>query len=526
MANSVVPLRGPGAKAHTETERKEELYAWSDKVLQEVGILAKIKQAQSIADLHKIKLDLKDVEIILAIRAALKPADGSQRAWYFDGLRDGGLQQVLKNRFNDAKKIREEDLLGHGGGGGRASPSWMNDLKYDDEGRVRPIITNLILYLRHHTAWKDVLAFDEFHVRVVIHKRPYWGDELPDTPLVDHHETLIRTWFENEDIVAAQDRIGRAIQAAARFNRLHPVKDYLNALTWDGTPRVDKWLIDYLGAKDTPYIRAIGPRILISGVARVYKPGCKVDTMPVLEGPQGLGKSMALRKVSEPWFSDRLSALDTKDAAIEMAGIWFIEAAEMVAIINATMGTRKSFLSRQSDRFRPPYGKHVIDQPRQCILVGSINPEKIGSRLVGYLDDSTGSRRIWPFECGALDLDALERDRDQLWAEAITRLNAGDKWWLETPELEALATVEQALRFKADVWEAPIKEWLGKRTDTSIREVLEFLGLPQKPNSSAGLRIQKILTRRLGFRKYRPRKGSKGGKRENRYRREKLASEV
>jgi predicted P-loop ATPase len=518
--NVIIPFPEP---AQTETERLEKLYAWADGVLQQIGIITKIAQARTTVELQKIRLDLKDAAIILAIRAALEPADGSSRAKHFARLREGGLCQIIKARFNHAKKAREWELLKHtqtASGNQSTSPhDWTSDLKLDDGGGVRPILINLILFLRHHPAWKGVLAFDEFHLRVIIRKRPPWGDEPPDAPLVDHHETLIRTWFEGEDIIAAQDKIGRAVQAAARYNRLHPVKDYLNGLTWDGTPRIDKWLIDYLGAPDTPYTRAIGPRSLISAVARIYKPGCKVDTMPVLEGPQGRKKSMALCMLSEPWFTDQLSALTAKDAKLEMAGVWLIEVAEMEAINRATVGTSKCFLSSPSDRFRPPYGKHVIVVPRQSILVGTVNPETVSGELVGYLKDPTGSRRIWPFSCGVLDIDALVRDRDQLWAEAIVRFNAGEPWWLETPELEALANAEQALRFKADAWEAPVKEWLGDRTDTSIREILEFLGLSQKPNSTAGLRIQKILTQRLGFRKYRPRKGGKGGKRENRYQR-------
>jgi putative DNA primase/helicase len=530
MANSVVPLREPGveAQADAETERLTEMYQWADEILQQVGIIAKIKQAQSIVEMQKIKLDLKDVGIILAIHAALKPADGRRRASHFDGLHEGGLQQILKARFTQQKKDREAQLLGRAGtasGDKHTSTSWTNDLKLDADGGIRPILTNLFLFLRHHPAWKGVLAFDEFHVRVVIRKRPPWGDEPLDTPLVDHHETLIRTWFENEDIIAAQDKIGRAIQASARYNCLHPVKNYLNALTWDGTPRIDTWLAVYLGAEDTPYIRAIGPRILLAAVARISKPGCKVDTMPVLEGPQGRKKSMALRTLSEPWFTDQLSALTSKDAKLEMAGVWFIEAAELEAINRATAGTSKSFLSSPSDRFRPPYGKHVIVAPRQSILVGTINPEIVSGEPIGYLKDPTGSRRIWPFGCGVIDIDALARDRDQLWAETLVRFNAGESWWLETPELEALATIEQAARFKTDIWEKPIKEWLGNREDTSVREIVEHvLGLdPCKPNHAAEVRIQKILTGRLDFRKYRPRKD---GGRENRYAREKFAEKT
>ena len=327
MTGKLIPFQEPkpdsDAHAQAETERKKKLFAWADALLHRIGLSVKVAQAQDVSALRKVTIDTDDPEIELAIRDALHPI-AEKRAEHFIGMREGMLKRILKARFNEMKKNREAKLLGHTGtaaGGRAASYNWTNDLKLDDKGGIRPIITNLILFLRHHPTWKDVLAFDAFNLRVVFRKRPYWGDEQPDLPLVDHHETLIRMWFETEDIIGSQTNIGRAIQAAARFNRFHPLRDYLNPLTWDGTSRIGTWLTVYLGASDNPYTRAIGPRFLISGVARILTSGCKVDTMPILEGPQGRRKSMALRKLFEPWYTDRLSAFATKDAAMEMAGV-------------------------------------------------------------------------------------------------------------------------------------------------------------------------------------------------------------
>jgi predicted P-loop ATPase len=199
---------------------------------------------------------------------------------------------------------------------------------------------------------------------------------------------------------------------------------------------------------------------------------------------------------------------------MEMAGVWGIEAAEMEAINKATTGASKSFISRQFDRYRPPYAKHLVDQPRQSILVGTINPPDFG-----YLRDPTGSRRIWPFVCGLIDIEALARDRDQLWAEAAMRFKASAPWWLETPELEQLAAVEQAARYKVDDWEEPIKEWLGDRKITTVDELLEHvLGLnSRKPNRAAEMRVAVILKRRLGFSKRRVEDGVKGDVRKRKY---------
>ena len=169
--------------------------------------------------------------------------------------------------------------------------------------------------------------------------------------------------------------------------------------------------------------------------------------MLILEGAQGILKSSALQALAEPWFMDRISALGGKDAAMEIAGVWLVEMAELDALLKAALPATKSFVTRRQDRFRPPYGKHVIDRPRQCVFAGTINP------IGGYLKDPTGGRRFWPVSCGLIDLEALIRDRDQLWAEALVRFRGGAPWWLETTELQALAAAEQEARFEVDAWE-------------------------------------------------------------------------
>lgn len=349
---------------------------------------------------------------------------------------------------------------------------------------------------------------------MVIRKRPPWGEETPDAPWTDHHESLVRVWFQCEDIAAALGDVGRAVQAAARHDPFHPVRDYLNALKWDGTPRLETWLTPYLGVEDTPYSRAVGPRFLISAVARIFKPGCQADHMLILEGPQGKLKSSALRDLArEAWFTDRLSNLRSKDAAMEVAGAWLIEMPELDALTKVGNSTIKAFVTRRHDCFRPPHGKHLVNQPRQCVFAGTINPNG------GYLTDPTGARRFWPVLCGKIDLEALGRDRNLLWAEALVRFRAGAPWWLETPELEALATAEQEQRFRVDPWAEIVGEWLVGRDDVSVSEVLTgALGIPAASQSHpAEIRIAAIL-KSTGFKQYRP--GKKGEPRTPRYRRE------
>ena len=508
LVTNLIPFPEPDAKAHAdaETELKKQLFAWADGVLQQLGLAAKVAQAMSFDDLRKITLDVDDVDVALAIRNALHPADG-QRADHFVGLKAGALKRLLNLRFTAMKKDREAVLRGRGQQSSTAH-NWTDGIKWDAKGSVRPILANLILFLREHPAWKGVLAFDQFNARVIIRKRPYWGDEEVDAPWTDHHESLVRVWFQSEDIAANQGDVGRAVQAAARHNLIHPVRSFLDSLVWDGKARIDSWLTTYLHADDSKYIHAVGSRYLTSAVARIYWPGCKVDHMLVLEGPQGKQKSEALRTlaVRDAWFTDRLSHINSKDAAQEVAGIWLVEWSEMEALFRATSSSAKRFITQRYDRYRPPFGKHPISLPRSCVFAGTINPI-----VGGYLKDPTGARRIWPVTCNEMiDLEGLARDRDQLWAEAVVRFKAGAKWYLETPELEALAATEQAARFKVDVWRESVEEWLGDRKDTSVSEVLEHaLGIaPRQQNRSAEMRIAAILTQ-IGFSKHRPRKGTK-----------------
>jgi predicted P-loop ATPase len=509
MARNVIPLVPTAdAYAKTETERRQQLFVWADRVLAELGLIDRIVRAKDLNDLRKIMFDPNAA--MLAIREALHPASG-KKLDLFHGLTQVDLKLILKNRFAEKKKERERQLR-HSSGG--QSSDWTDELILDKDGGVRPLLANLIPFLRHHRDWEGVLGFDEFGARVVIRKRPYWGEEWPDAPWSDHHEAETRCWFQHEGITAGLGDVGRAVQAAARYKSFHPVRDdYLDPLVWDGKRR--DWLIDYFHCPDTPYVRAIGPRFLISAVARIYEPGCQADHMLVLEGPQGKQKSKTLRAlaVRKDWFTDRLSPLASKDALIETAGIWIFEINEMTAVLNASAGTKKSYLTMREDRYRPPHGKHPISRPRQCIFAGSFNPPADGR----YLTDGTGARRLWPVIChGMIDHAGVERDRDQIWAEAVARYKAGEPWWLETPELEELATAEQLKRLKAVVWDEPIKRWVGPpreggRSDVSIREVAQgALGIePEDLTHSNEIRIAKILVNQLDFVQCRPRRGNK-----------------
>jgi putative DNA primase/helicase len=343
------------------------------------------------------------------------------------------------------------------------------------------------------------------------------------TPWSDHFDSKTRIWFQRtQKIIAPMGDVGRAVVAAARDNSFHPVRQYFDGLTWDGSARLDAWLVTYFHAENSEYVRAIGPRYLISGAARVYEPGCKVDHVLVFEGPQGKFKSEALRvlAIRNEWFTDRLSNLNGKDAAQELAGVLVVEIGEMDALTRTSSSTAKAFLSRTHDRIRLPWGRHVTCRPRQNVFAATINPS-----ACGYLRDPTGDRRFWPAACrGTIDLEDLKQDCDQLWAEAVHRYKAGAKWWLP-PELEELAALEQRARFKADAWEGPIIAWLANQSDASLHEVLEHaLGIPLEQHTQpAQNRVAAILTRH-GFSSYRPNKVD--GDRRRRYQRDPTAKKA
>jgi len=297
------------------------------------------------------------------------------------------------------------------------------------QGRAYPVLANAITALRHAPEWKGVLAFNEFGFSpVAVHATP-WGT-LPDADAVwtDHEDQLTAEWLQRHGILIDVHTAGQAVQTVSRDRLFHPVRTYIESTVWDGVARLDTWLSTYLGVEDSSYTRAVGSRWLISAVARVYRPGCKADCCLIFEGPQGIKKSTALKTLAGRWFTDELADLGSKDSALQTRAVWVIELSELDTLSRSDVGRIKAFMSRTTDRFRPPYGKRLIESPRQCVFAGTVNHST-------YLRDDTGARRFWPVACGRIDIDALARDRDQLWAETKVRFDAGDPWWLDSAEL-------------------------------------------------------------------------------------------
>lgn len=352
-----------------------------------------------------------------------------------------------------------------------------------------------------------MLAWDEFRLRVIILRQTPWGSQ--PGPWTDRDGVLLAVWLQREGIEVRPDTVGPIVLAVAQERLQHVVRDYFDGLKWDGVARLDRWLTRYLGVEETPYSRAVGAKWLISGVARIIEPGCKVDTILVLEGKQGIGKSRAIKILAGDWFCDSMPDLHMKDAAIQLAGALIIEFAELDSLYRSEAGTIKAFLSRSTDRYRPPYGKNAIDAPRQVIFAGSVNESE-------YLKDSTGGRRFWPVKCGEVfDLAGLQADRDQLWAEAVARYKAGEKHWLDEPELVQAAADQQAERFDGDAWQERIEHWLilNAKASATTEQILEHcLDMKVKDwNHSAKIRIARCMAA-LGWEKKQVRDGADRGR--------------
>ncbi|MFN4016719.1 MAG: VapE domain-containing protein [Reyranella sp.] len=353
----------------------------------------------------------------------------------------------LRRRLNGTGNIHHRPIR----------PRWANQLRLDLTGAPERNEANVITALSCDEAFAGALVFDEFRQEIMVARKLPWDDQaLPlPRPWADADDVRCAEWLQRREINVPPVVVSRSITAVARDVRIHPVRDYLNALVWDGESRLDAWALTYLGAEDTPLNRAFGALWAISAIARIMQPGAKADHMLILEGPQGARKSTALKVLAgADWFTDELAEIGSKDAAQQMRGVWIIEIAELDAIGRAEVSRIKAFLSRTVDRYRPPYGRYVIDVPRQCVFAGSVNPDT-------YLRDETGNRRFWPLRCGAIDLDGLRRDRDQLWAEAVVRFREGAIWWLADPVLIAMADAAQSERMQSDAWDGLIEHWIG-----------------------------------------------------------------
>jgi len=381
---------------------------------------------------------------------------------------------------------------------------WRDQLIKSQKGNPIACLQNALVALRYAPDWQGVLHFDESALRVVAKGTPPWDSRSAPFAWGDEDDVRAAAWMQCMGIMVSKDIAGHAVQTVAREFPFHPIRDYLNGLVWDKIPRVNDWLALYAGVDHSEYARAVGAKWLIGAVARIFKPGCKNDTCLVLEGPQGLMKSTALRTLSHPWFTDEIADLGTKDAALQVRGVWIIELAELDAMGRPEASRTKAFMSRSTDRYRPPYGRHLVEVPRESVFAGTVNHDN-------YLKDETGGRRFWPVRCGVIRIDELRRDRDQLWAEAVARFRAGETWWIDSGELSAAAADEQQQRYDEDAWQSLIEEWIEGREYVTIEQILRLCIQKQPSDWNQGdkNRIARCL-RAIGWTRKRGPKDEKG----------------
>jgi predicted P-loop ATPase len=244
----------------------------------------------------------------------------------------------------------------------------------------------------------------------------------------DGDDAALRYYMGRVYGMTGKDRIFDAVNVVAQQNKFHPVKDYLESCTWDGVHRVDTLLVDYLGAEDNAYTRAVTRKTLVAAVARIYSPGCKFDYMLTLRGRQGIGKSAIIAKLGGPWFSDTFTTMQGKDAYEQVMGVWLMEVGELAGMRKAEAETIKLYISKQTDRFRPAYGRRTQEFARQCIFIGTTNETQ-------FLRDTTGNRRFWVIDTPNEPTKDLWNELTPetvraVWAEAVELYKAGESLFL------------------------------------------------------------------------------------------------
>ena len=367
-------------------------------------------------------------------------------------------------------------------------------------GTLRPVVANAITMMANLP-----VRYNQLACRPELTAEPPWGGGIKMWS--NHEDTKVCEWCQHQNLSITTNVAAEAIQAVAMERSYHPVKDYLHATPWDGKLRLCNWLTVYGGAEDTELNREIGVRWMISAVARAMEPGCQADYILVLEGDEGIKKSSALRSLAYPWFSDDISEIGRgHDAAVGLQGWWIVEVKELAAFRKSEWTQILGFLDRREDKFRPSYGRRCETFPRQNVFSGSTNSRQ-------WITGEYGTRRFWPIWAKKMLLSDIERDRDQLWAEALKLYKAGERWYLDD-DVNPLAVEAQRSRRISDGWgrivaiwcQHPIAKMAGEHVDSErgrvyVAEVLEkCIGLPpaQWKTGSEWTRVETIL-RGLGY---------------------------
>lgn len=361
---------------------------------------------------------------------------------------------MAKDRMETAAKDFAADDLESAG-------DWVGQLALNKQtGQIKATIDNVWLILEHDPNIRGKFALNEFAGR---------GEVLGALPW--EKDNRVRLWDDNDNQglywylekyynITGTGKIDGALSLHSAKHQFNNVQDYLAELTWDGVPRLDTLFVDYLGASDAPYTRAVTRKAFAAAVARAMIPGCKYDAMVILSGPQGIGKSTLLDKMSRGWFNDSIRSFEGKDASELLQGVWIVEVSELDAFRRTDTARIKQFLSLRADRFRAAYGRHVKELPRCCVFFGTTNSSE-------FLQDRTGNRRFWPVDVGVVSSGKsvwadLDRELDQIWAEAVVRWRVGEPLYLSKAQ-EAVAKERQEEHREVSPREGLILDFLAKQ---------------------------------------------------------------
>jgi predicted P-loop ATPase len=367
-----------------------------------------VTRKPSYAAMQEFAAKDKAVKLLMARERAQAAADD------FDGLDDAELPED----YND---------------------EWKAELEYTKSGKLLCNIANIILILENDPALAGHMVHDLFTGMDSAKDGLPWNKNA--NQWTDTDDANLRVWLEKHYDITGKEKIADALTAVLTRHSYHPIRDYLNGLTWDGVPRLDRIIIDYMGAEDSELNRAMSRKHFVAAVARVFNPGCKYDYCLIMSGAEGIGKSTLLRVMGGKWFNDSITTLEGKEGMEQLRRAWVVELGELSSIKRSDVEQVKAHLSKQVDIYRAAYARRVLEHPRQCVFCGTTNEAL-------FLKGDTGNRRFWVIPVVA-ELrkyrdwsEAIRRDRDQLWAEAVHYYKQGEPLYL-SEELEAQAKQRQ-----------------------------------------------------------------------------------
>lgn len=372
-------------------------------------------------------------------------------------LQDGGVAALL-NQERYEKAVQEFSNLP---ASQEETANWISKLQVSPTtGMPAKTTDNVLIILEHDPLLKGKLAFDEFANRGLVLGPLPWDPRVDRRQWTDVDDAGLRHYLERTYGITGKERIFDAVALCAHKHTINEVREWLTSLQWDGVKRLDTLLIDYLGAKDSVYTRAVARKSIVAAVARAMTPGCKYDYMPILAGPQGLGKSTFLRLLGRRWYSDSLQTFEGKEASEMIQGVWINEIGELTGMSKSEANAVKQFLSRTEDIYREPFGRRTSNYPRRCVFFGTTND-------VEFLKDRTGNRRFWPVDVGQQPptksvFTQLEDEVPQIYAEAFVYWQLGEPLYL-SGQAEAEAREQQEIHRESSAKEGVIREFVERR---------------------------------------------------------------